>query len=179
MVTLTVLTYQINLMNLQKLVLCVSWIALGSHSIQSAKAQAPAGPAACANSVYGISQQQKVDVCRNGGTLETAKCVTSVYGLDTQQKIDLCKNGGTSETAKCATSVYGISQQQKVDVCRNGGTLETAKCVTSVYGLDTQQKIDLCKNGGTSETAKICYQCKRIYCAAKGRSMQQVEELRL
>ena len=103
--------YSIRLSGLAFSLTCV---AAGQLIAPTAYAQASSGPAECASNV-GFSIQHKDDLCKNGGTLETAKCANGV-NFSIQHKVDLCKNGGTLETAKCANNV-GFSIQQKIDRC--------------------------------------------------------------
>jgi hypothetical protein len=38
----------------------------------------------------GWSEKEKADLCKNGGTLDTAKCAKAMSGRSKQERIDLC-----------------------------------------------------------------------------------------
>jgi len=101
----------------RSLLFCVSCVAIGQLNLQPARAQGSSGPAECANSANGFSSEQRVELCKNGGTLETAKCANSANGFSSEQRVELCKNGGTLETAKCAGSANGLSSAQRLKLC--------------------------------------------------------------
>ena len=107
-------------MRLHSVVFCVACIAVGEFIIQPAHGQISSGPAECANSTPSyLSSDQRVQLCKNGGTLETAKCANSAPSyLSSDQRVQLCKNGGTLETAKCANSAPSyLSSDQRVQLC--------------------------------------------------------------
>jgi len=101
----------------RSLLFCIFCIAIGKLNVQPARAQASSGPAECANSASGFSTEQRVEICKNGGTLETAKCANSASGFSREQRVELCKNGGTLETGRCANGASGFSDAQRVKLC--------------------------------------------------------------
>ena len=72
------------------LTLGVFYIVMGSYSAQSAFSQVSSDQEACAKAMSGWSAQEKADLCKNGGTLETAKCAKAMSGRSKQERIDLC-----------------------------------------------------------------------------------------
>jgi hypothetical protein len=95
----------------------VFYIVMSSYSAQSAFSQVSSDQEACAKAMSGWSAQEKADLCKIGGTLDTAKCAKAMTGWSEKEKADLCKNGGTFDTAKCAKAMGGRSKQERIDLC--------------------------------------------------------------
>ena len=79
-------------MRIHSVVFFLACIAVGEFIIRPAHGQVSSGPAECANSAPGfLSADQRVQLCKNGGTLETAKCASSAPGfLSADQRVQLC-----------------------------------------------------------------------------------------
>ena len=79
-------------MKLHGVVFCAAFIAFGEFLIQPAHGQVSSGPAECANNAASyFSSDQKVQLCKNGGTLETAKCANGAASyFSSDQKVQLC-----------------------------------------------------------------------------------------
>ena len=95
----------------------VCCIVMGSYSVESAFSQVSSGQEACAKAMSGWSAQERADLCKNGGTLETAECAKAMSGWSAQERAELCKNGATLDTAKCAKAMSGRSKQERIDLC--------------------------------------------------------------
>ena len=85
----------------------------------------------------------------------SAQCAARAVGdirLSGDQAVELCRNGGNVETALCAGSALGdirLSPAQAIALCRNAGTLTNSNCAGVAIGgirLSGDQAVDLCKN---------------------------------
>jgi hypothetical protein len=79
-------------MKIKSVVFCLAYIAFGEVIIQPAHGQVSSGPVECVSSAPSyLSADQRVQLCKNGGTLETAKCASSAPSfLSADQRVQLC-----------------------------------------------------------------------------------------
>lgn len=102
----------------RRLILFLTAFAIAPMVNPSAHAQGSSDPAKCMNSFsgMGLSIDQKIDLCKHGGT---PQCINSFsgMGLSLDQKIDLCKNGGTPQCINSLSGI-GLSIDQKITLCK-------------------------------------------------------------
>jgi len=120
--------------------------------------------------VFGLISQIET-VLKSSGHNQQGSCVNAAYQINTltlDESIELCSNGGSLETVNCYRESYfknSMRKEESIRLCSNRGNLQTAECYKQSYfknSLPKDQAILLCENRGTQLTAD-CYHQGRYY----------------